>query len=264
MHKLSYLFLLLSITFSFSSQAKDYLWIGAHPDDEMYVAPLFKKLCVEKRNQCHIIVFTLGEKGHCHLGRACRRLSNVRRNEMRNSANHLNAKLYQFNLGDGTSPDLGKVANTWVKKLGGTNKAYKKLSDLIKKINPTTIYTFDPRHGVYCHADHRATGVIALSLLEKMKFPKSKVQLVESIPKAGRSNGNDWVGFQTIPRVPQISTFHAHPLWDELTDVMSIHKSQFTQDDIDAAASAPKRYQKLYFIKWIDTNKNDSRFNICQ
>lgn len=254
------LLLFLSLSSSF---AYDIVWFGAHPDDEIYVAPLLKRLCVEQGNTCHMIVLTLGESGKCHLKTDCTDLANIRRQEMEKAASIFNARLYQYDLGDGTSSDKNKVLENWINKLGGPENAFLEISNLFQRINPRFVFTFDPRNGVYCHSDHRASGFLSLAVLEKMNFPKKRVLLVESLPETGNINGRMWAGYKSIADTPEVLSFNVKSTWDSLIDVMNSHQSQFTPLMKETIYTAPSDFQKLYFLRWSDAKENDLRFNIC-
>ena len=52
--------------------ARSVLWVGAHPDDEVLLAPVLAKLCLLERLDCHLLVLTRGEAGICLLPGGCR------------------------------------------------------------------------------------------------------------------------------------------------------------------------------------------------
>lgn len=47
------------------------LWVGAHPDDEVYAAPLIADLCLDEGYACTLAVVTRGESGSCGLPDGC-------------------------------------------------------------------------------------------------------------------------------------------------------------------------------------------------
>jgi LmbE family N-acetylglucosaminyl deacetylase len=67
------------------------LWIGAHPDDEAFVAPLLGRSCAEKEESCSLLVMTRGEEG----GNAA-----IRSAEMQRAADFLGAHLTLWTFSD--------------------------------------------------------------------------------------------------------------------------------------------------------------------
>ena len=103
------------------------LWIGAHPDDEALIAPIFGTECVERGNDCVIVILTNG--------------SPERAAEVQRAAAALHARLIQWDL-----PDIFDVTQ-W----GDRSALVARLASTIAAEAPTEIYTFDPRHGSSCH-----------------------------------------------------------------------------------------------------------------
>ena len=48
------------------------MWIAAHPDDEVLVAPLLARWCGDGHARCSLLVATRGEAGACRLPGGCR------------------------------------------------------------------------------------------------------------------------------------------------------------------------------------------------
>ena len=47
------------------------VWLGAHPDDELYAAPWLADRCLERGASCKLVVLTFGESGNCKLPGGC-------------------------------------------------------------------------------------------------------------------------------------------------------------------------------------------------
>lgn len=142
--------------------ARSLLWIGAHPDDELLVAPLLGRLCVEEALACTFLVLTRGEAGPCLLESGCHPdLGSVRSRELQRSARLFGAKLYLWNL-----PDGGGLPG-WNAASGGSRALVDRVSAVLAKVRPDLVLTFDPRHGSTCHPDHRATAEVALQAVER-------------------------------------------------------------------------------------------------
>src|SRR5207248_1606521 len=76
------------------------LWIGAHPDDEILVAPILGRECVERGAQCALLVMTRGEGGGS---------TEVRTAEMQRAAELLHATLTHWTFAD----VMADVDATW-------------------------------------------------------------------------------------------------------------------------------------------------------
>lgn len=240
------------------------LWVGAHPDDEYAVAPLMGELC--QKNQCHMIVFTKGDKGKCKLGSACPSdLGNLRALEMQQSADYFGASLHQFDLGDSSAGSSSQVVANWISRLGGQFLAEARLSNLIRTIKPDAVITFDPRHGIYCHADHMATGVLTLGILQKIGFPKSKTFMVESkIAHGTREDGSPYAGFDKIVEDQNIIDIDANNFWFHGLEVLSIHRSQFLPQEIAIIENAPMQFRKVHLIPLDKAETSKSQYeNLC-
>src|SRR5437016_11853921 len=82
------------------------LWIGAHPDDEILIAPLLGRECVERSAQCSLLVMTLGEAGGPGAVRAA---------EMQAAADALHAQLTLWAFSD----VMGDADAVWSAEAGG-------------------------------------------------------------------------------------------------------------------------------------------------
>src|SRR5437764_2760441 len=81
------------------------LWVAAHPDDEVLVAPVLSRLCVDEGLRCSFLVLTRGEHGECLLPGGCKPdLATVRTAEMVRAAKLYRAQLTLWSLEDGAAP----------------------------------------------------------------------------------------------------------------------------------------------------------------
>lgn len=197
------------------------LWIGAHPDDEALIAPIFGSLCVERGIDCSMIVLTSS--------------SAERSAEVQRAAAALHARLTQWDL-----PDVFDVSQ-W----GGHAAIVARLASAIATENPTVIYTFDPRHGSSCHPAHREAGQLTLDAVATLGARAPVVMLVETL--IVRDSASQIVGF--VPATPSAATTDATATWHYLVDDAAIHKSQFTPEQIallQAVAPAQRRVWLLH------------------
>src|SRR5512142_208924 len=118
--------------------ARRILWVGAHPDDELLIAPLLGRLCVEAGSECFMIVVTRGENGPCELPGGCTDLGMLREQEMRAAAAAFHASLTQWSY-----PDvMAGFEAAWPH-----DEIVGKLKQSIAMIQPTVVITLDPEHG---------------------------------------------------------------------------------------------------------------------
>jgi LmbE family N-acetylglucosaminyl deacetylase len=145
------------------------LWIGAHPDDEIYISPLLGRLCLEEHLKCSLLVFTRGERGHCLLPGGCRPdLAAVRSAEMTRAARLLGAQLTLWSLPDGGGAADGSTP-AWDAAAGGHEALLATLAAQVSATRADLVITFDPRHGSTCHPDHRAAGALAVEALARIE-----------------------------------------------------------------------------------------------
>ena len=106
------------------------LWIGAHPDDELFVAPYLGAMR-ERGARIDFLLATRGEQGPCYRPEGC-------------------------------EPDLGTVREREMRDAGGADPLRARFVRGIEAFAPEEILTLDPEHSG--HADHRAVGRLVLSL----------------------------------------------------------------------------------------------------
>jgi LmbE family N-acetylglucosaminyl deacetylase len=216
------------------------LWVGAHPDDELWVAPLLGRLCVEEGLACALLVLTRGEAGKCLRAQGCGPdLGAVRAQEMRRAARLFGARLYQWSLADGGGSGWGAGA------LG-------RVSALLSAVDPDLVLTFDPRHGSTCHPDHRAAAALVLEGLERSPRRRA-VYLVETLLDAGAPPGSYRLSSAADALAGGIA-FDANqalgasraPAWHYVQAAARIHASQFDADALRALARVPARQRAVF------------------
>jgi LmbE family N-acetylglucosaminyl deacetylase len=147
---------------------KSVLWIGAHPDDEVFISPLLGHLCLDEHLKCSLLVATRGEAGHCLLPDGCRPdLATVRSAEMAKAAKLLKARLTLWDLADGGAAADGS-AGAWDAASGGHEALLAVLAAHIAATQADLVITFDPRHGSTCHSDHRAIGRLVVEAVARV------------------------------------------------------------------------------------------------
>jgi LmbE family N-acetylglucosaminyl deacetylase len=226
------------------------MWVAAHPDDEVLVAPLLGRLCVDERLRCSFLVFTRGEAGRCLLPGGCRPdLGTTREAEMSRAARLFGASLTVWRLPDGGGGE--DPTARWDAAMGGHQRLLGEIQKAIDSAAPDILFTFDPRHGSTCHPDHRAAGRLVIEALEGRSTPA--LYFLETVlksrngvpvafnPAAGVAEGV--IGFDAG------STFDGggRSLWRFLLDDLAVHRSQFDAAVKAALAAFPSRFRVVYF-----------------
>jgi LmbE family N-acetylglucosaminyl deacetylase len=196
------------------------LWIGAHPDDEALVAPLFGPLCAAPANDCALLVLTNG--------------SPQRAAEFQRSAAALHARAIQWDL-----PDVFDVTQ-W----GDRAALVSTLAATISAERPTAIYTFDPRHGSSCHPAHREAGQLTLDAVATLGPDAPPVTLVETL--IVRDAASQIVAF--APATAFASSIDATLNWHFLVDDAAIHESQFSPEQIEILRSIPLAQRRVWLL----------------
>lgn len=196
------------------------LWIGAHPDDEALVAPVFGPVCVERGNDCVIVVLTNG--------------SAERTGEVQRAAAALHARLTQWEL-----PDVFDVSQ-W----GDRATLVARLAATIATERPTVIYTFDPRHGSSCHPAHREAGQLTLDAVAALGANAPAVVLVETL--IVRDTASQIVGFAAA--TPSAKAIDATATWHYLVDEAAIHASQFSAQQIELLRAVAPEQRRVWLL----------------
>jgi len=238
------------------------LWVGAHPDDELYAAPWLGDQCVERGAQCTFLVATRGEAGNCKLPAGCSPdLATLRDAELAASAALFGATLFHWDLGDGTAGDPADVVQRWVDAAGGPEEL---LADMVAIFEQADrIVTFDPRHGDSCHPDHRAAGALVLAVVAEMGASAPPVTLVTS----------RGIIAPAAPDDPAVQAFDASQLlpsvgadaWSFLLRVLETHASQFTPEERAQVEAVPPEMRRTFLLDAADAIPDDPRYAaLCQ
>lgn len=232
------------------------LWVGAHPDDELYAAPLFGAACVDDGGSCTFLVLTRGEGGKCGLRDGCEPdVATVRDGELRTSAALFDAALDHRDLGNVAAASPEQAFEQWAERVGGQEALVSSMIETITATAPDVIVTFDPRHGTSCHPDHRAAAGLVLFAVDEMGDAAPPVLLI-----GNREYANELTGvFGFIPAVDDDPTIRAwdatrelesvdDQAWKYLSLVLGAHPSQFSEKARNAADNAPEQLRRVYLI----------------
>ena len=249
------------------------LWIGAHPDDEVLLAPLLGALCSTGRHGCALLVATRGENGACRLAGGCHPdLATVRGAEMRAAARLFRARLLQGSLPDVVGPGPAGVRDAWTAAAGGAEALLERLAGAIDSVAPQAIITFDPRHGTTCHNAHRAIGRLVLRALALLHAPPPAVFLLES--RVRIAPGGASIRFSAAtPGDPRLLRFDANALvprpdgagtdWDYLLADARRQPSQFDATFLASLLAVPPRQRHVYLLDAAALGTNPSPLDAC-
>lgn len=242
------------------------MWIGAHPDDEIWMAPLLGQACVEAGGSCTLLVATRGEAGPCRLPAGCAPdLPTVREAEMVEAAALFGARLVQWGLPDGFGPDPAAVRRAWAAADGGDGMLVDRLASEIARAAAERVVTFDPRHGSTCHPDHRAVGELVLAAVARLGAGALPVWLVEAVPHAGTGSA----GFAAaVPGDDRVTSYDATrslaavggEAWRYVALVASAHRSQFAPEQVAALAAARPTERRLFALPASALASTDLRY----
>jgi LmbE family N-acetylglucosaminyl deacetylase len=200
------------------------LWIAAHPDDELLVAPLLSRWCRDEGARCTFLILTRGEAGICRLANGCTPdIASVRAAEAASASQLFHANLILLTLPDGG----GASPPAWPDDLPITIAKY------IEAVHPDLILTFDPRHGTTGHPDHRATGAAVVEAVDDCTLVWLLETLVDTSPSLRfRPATNAAIRFEGS--------------WSAIIEDMQRHPSQFDARWIAAVQGVPESDRAVY------------------
>ena len=209
------------------------LLVGAHPDDEAFVAPILGRECVEGGAECALLVFTRGERGTCSIPAGCGDLGSTRTAEMSQAAGLFRANLTLWSFSD-ASADIDAA---WSAEAGGRDALLGRITSVILSTSPMVIYTFDPNHGSTCHPAHREVGAL---VLEAAARTSTRVELVETAVDFL----SDAIVFH--PMTDDAVAFDATSTWDYLVRDVEVHASQFTPAQVESLRRVPADQRRVW------------------
>jgi len=204
------------------------LWIGAHPDDELFVAPWLARLRTTAGAKLGFLVATRGEQGDCRVSPPRHRdVGSVREAEMRDAAALFDADLAFLGWRDGVASEPRDVLHAWAESAGGRKQLRDQLRAAIDRFSPDWIVTFDRRHGCSWHADHRAMGILVQSLALPIPVTLAQSRITFSEP------------LRIDPGVPNAEALNVSDTWDVLLHDLASHPSQFSAETIELFRNVP-------------------------
>jgi LmbE family N-acetylglucosaminyl deacetylase len=222
------------------------MWIAAHPDDEVLVAPLLAHWCGDGHARCSLLTATRGESGTCLRPDGCLPdLASVRSAEAGSSSQYFGANAILLSLPDGG----GAVPPPWGMDAGGSPELAVTIAGFIRAEAPELVLTFDPRHGTTCHPDHRAIAAVVLEAARLLSAPPALYLLetrleVDAQPFALRFRSAASGAIRFDANEPLATTGGA--AWNAVTADMERHASQFDASWLAAIARVPAADRAVY------------------
>jgi LmbE family N-acetylglucosaminyl deacetylase len=232
------------------------LWIAAHPDDELLVAPWLGQACVEDSRSCTLLVATRGENGACRLPGGCPPdLGTARTAEMEAAAALLGAGLVQWTLSDNPGGGPAAVIAAWSAESGGEQELVGRLAAAIASAAPAAVLTFDPRHGSTCHPDHRALGSLVIEALRTLGPSAPPLWLIATRPD-GSPHGTFHGYLPAVAGDPRLVHYDATRVlssaggeaWEFVTRLAAAHASQYPPAALAALAEAPAARRRVHLV----------------
>lgn len=244
------------------------LWIAAHPDDEILIAPLLGSICVDQGKRCNFLVATKGEKGECLLPAGCHPdLATVRTLEMESAAAFFNAQLTLWDLPDASGESPESVVEAWSSLVGSKAMLIQRLAASIVQSGAREVVILDARHGATCHVDHRAISTLVLEAVQSLgASAPDEVFLAETLVQPDQLAGV--VRFRpAVPSDPETIAFNANAsrpngrsVWEFTTIDVALHPSQFDSSTIAALENTPVSDRVLHFIRLSQADPMDPRY----
>lgn len=240
--------------FSMPPPGSRLLWIAAHPDDEVLIAPVLGELCVDQGGVCTFLVLTRGEAGICLIPGGCHpTLAQVRSAEMEESARLFGAELILWDLADGTPGGAAAARHRWAAAMGGDDQLLARIGAEIDRVEPDLILTYDPRHGSTCHTDHQAVGALVLDALNLSETRKPRLYLLADQVRI-EAGGTRIRFFRSLP--DSVERYDANrylmsvggSAWAYMLTALAIHRSQFGAAEMSALESRPPHERMLHVL----------------
>ena len=157
-----------------SLRGQKLLFLGAHPDDEWVLMPIFAEACLINGATCHFTITTSAELGCMEtMGMidfdAC---AAIRKQEIATSAAIANGSteflgwqdLFYAHDGEGLRRNLVR----WKEMNGGREALVEQVVDLLRRNKPDVVFGIDPRHGSTCNPNHRATSLLLVEAVNRL------------------------------------------------------------------------------------------------
>jgi LmbE family N-acetylglucosaminyl deacetylase len=217
--------------------ARRVLWIGAHPDDELFVAPLLG--CLRERGAAvGFLIATRGEASRCFRPEGCEPdLATVREEEMRDAAALFGGEAWFADCRDGSGSTPRRVLRAWARDAGGRDALRARFTRVIDAFAPDLMFTFDADHGSTKHPDHMAVGHLVARLPRRAPLLLAESCLSWRMPLTIR------------PGHRKAFAFDARDWWDWLLRDLACHRSQMRPETIATFADAAEEQRRVWLLQ---------------
>jgi LmbE family N-acetylglucosaminyl deacetylase len=241
---------------------KSILAIFAHPDDELFIAPILSRYAKEGV-ECTLAIVTDGRFGITeHMnGLAGDELAALRKQELHQSTHELGIKdPIMFEFEDGFSHKTPVLLDA----LEHISKLFHRVHELILDLKPTALITFGP-DGVYGHPDHTTVGNVVTSVFQHQRFD-FPCQLYypginREILSATLPDNSNIIERGTFPLDTQylpVKISFSDQDTETAKSSLCCHKSQFTNQQIEKMVKRLYDDRKVYFRPWNGEFSNEN------
>lgn len=226
------------------------LFVGAHPDDELGVAPLLADACLHRGAQCHFVVAADANSPGClltvglHDFQEC---SRIRRKEMNASAQLFRGTVEFFGFDDlfysHNSAGVQRVVDHWSQQAGSREALVSRFAKVLQERRPALVFALDPRHGSSCSPAHRAASAILLEAVSRQPVSQrpeiwfeqsdlidARSEEVARINKAGGFVGWPQTAVATLTYDASQSLPSGKEAYDYVRQVRRAHATQFPDE----------------------------------
>jgi LmbE family N-acetylglucosaminyl deacetylase len=222
------------------------VWIAAHPDDEILVAPLLAHLAQTHGTRITMIVMTRGERGPNHIAHTTRSpLARIRSGELESSASLLGARLVAWDYSDGSGPSPDEVIARWSRD-SSRERIVARIADVIRRVEADLVLGMDPEHGNTGHMDHRAVAVLTRDAVTSIDDGRPSLVTVQSFFVFDRDERIDVRNGRPLDSAVFSFEAHAAGTWTYAARLAALHRSQFTESSVEAFARVPHEQQKVW------------------
>lgn len=247
------------------------LWVGAHPDDEVFVFPLLAKLSMEHSVKCRLVVLKDGRHGPCQIG--CKdeqgndlagedraiRLAQLRKAEEVNVAAYIDATLAYKEIPQ-------KHTKDWTLDTPKGKEIKNMIKDEIVDWNADFVLTLDDRHGNTGHDDHIWVSTLTQAAAVEAGIPAQNILLAQARfwPDKGPQGNQEfgWKGFKTaVPEDKEVEPIVVKNEWGHLIAAVKIYKSQFIKKRLDELDNTIDEIKIIPLLRKSNVIPGDGRYN---
>jgi len=234
--------------------------IFAHPDDEILASTIFHKY-IREGAEVVLVTATDGRLGTNDYNEyeAGDELAEVRRGEMKCSADILRAKLYHLDY-----EDQLKTAEGFDGFVSQSQGLLEDLHRIISDEQPDVIVTFGP-DGFSNHIDHRIVGVSATQVVLSKEWEKIPQLFYMGFPSSQLDEMN-MINRGTLDKYLTVQISYSEQDADVALEMARCHKSQFAPQMLEMWEQRMQNQEKVVYLRpFVKPNKEaDDLFEYSQ